>query len=143
MTTPHDEQVRPMFQAQIDEWFKRASVCIAACAGMKAPVEDIAKLRMAPSISVLLELEQDCIELRSKNDALLCMIRESQCPSYDKLRADKQTLVDALKAIQRQDLEDCGIADDDIRMADLWRSEVYVLAREALEKVKESENELR
>lgn len=108
MTTPHDEQARPMHTPEQEPWQRdnlvslphnqhdRAVKCWNACAGMEDPVEEIAKLR-----------------------------------------ATQQVLVDALKAIQRQDLEDCGIADDDIRMADLWRSEVYVLASEALKKVGE------
>jgi len=92
---------------------RRASVCVAACAGMEDPEKEIAALRT------------DNERLKSEKDALLDIIREPSCPSYDNLRADRQVLVDALESL-------AGLQSD-------WSPQSKII-REALAKVREKES---
>jgi hypothetical protein len=81
--------------------YDRAAKCVNACAGMDDPAAEIAALRQRiDQITEALHEEYARVErLCSEKDALLCMIREPPCPSYEQLRADNQVMVDALESI--------------------------------------------
>jgi len=109
---------------------ERIVACVNACVGMEDPEKEIAILRLKNKTSLANNLCPDC---RDKQTFKSCLSCENQ-----KLRSDKQTLVDALEEAIEGMEDMIGYVPDYFR--EKWKHDDCIKeAREALASVREKE----
>ena len=153
-TTPHDgSQARPLHTPEPwpenrnqgnDKYisradYSRARACVNAFAGVQDPAAEIAQLKQNHAAIQALRQKLDTFPV-CKEDALMVML-DTQDAEIAALRANQKTLVDALKSILKDDRD---MVTMEVRPwhTTSYRARCCNKASEALNKIKESENEV-
>jgi len=128
--TNHTPEARDISLNLTKTQYDRYKVCESACVGMEDPEKEIAILRLKNKTSLANNLCPDC---RDKQTFKSCLSCENQ-----KLRSDKQTLVDALEEAIEGMEDMIGYVPDYFR--EKWKHDDCLKeAHEALAAVREKE----